>query len=130
MPLMRWANGEPVTRTYVRDLLGIAAVRLGYPRDRACVHSLRVGGATALWVATGGNVMLVKRLGRWGSDAVEAYLWDLPVMTGEYTRGMYVAKTQVPWGAIYKEVLQHPDQGEQGAGPVDKTGREALGLLE
>ena len=73
--------------------------------------------------------MLVQRLGRWGSDAVEAYLWDLPVMTREYTRGMYVAKTQVPWGAIYKEVLQHPDQGEQSAGLVDKTGREALGLL-
>ena len=47
-----------------------------------------------------------KRLGRWASDAVQSYLWDLPVMTGDYTALMVAAKTDVPWGAIYKEAAE------------------------
>ena len=74
LPLFRWANGEPVKRSYVREILGLAAVRLGLPRSRVGVHSLRVGGATALWVGTQGNATLVRRLGRWASDAVHSYL--------------------------------------------------------
>ena len=84
LPLFRWANGEPVKRSYVREILGLAAVRLGLPRSRVGVHSLRVGGATALWVGTQGSATLVRRLGRWASDAVHAYLWDLPVLTEHY----------------------------------------------
>ena len=48
---------------------------LGLPASRMQVHSLRLGGATALWAATG-NLALVKRVGRWTSDAVHRYLQD------------------------------------------------------
>ena len=98
MPLFRWASGEPAKRSYIREILGQAAVRLGLPRSRVGVHSLRVGGATALWVGTQGNATLVRRLGRWASDAVHSYLWDLPVLTEGAAEAMVSADTAVPWG--------------------------------
>ena len=38
-------------------------------------HSLRVGGASALYHAVG-DIEIVKRCGRWKSSAFHAYLWD------------------------------------------------------
>ena len=38
-------------------------------------HSLRIGGASALFQATG-EIELVKRTGRWSSAAVQRYLHD------------------------------------------------------
>ncbi len=38
-------------------------------------HSLRIGGATALYQSTG-EIELVKRMGRWNSAAVQRYLHD------------------------------------------------------
>ena len=38
-------------------------------------HSLRFGGATALWAAFGDSA-LVQRWGRWRSDAFHGYLWE------------------------------------------------------
>ena len=96
LPLFLWANGAPIKRSYVRELLGTAAQKRGLPRKRVGVHSLRVGGATALWVGTQGNVPLVKRMGRWGSDAVERYMWDLPLLTEGTTEAMLLADTTVP----------------------------------
>ena len=60
---------------------------------------MRVGGATALRGGTQGNATLVRRLGRWASDAVHSYLWDLPVLTEGTTEAMVNADTAVPWGA-------------------------------
>ena len=101
---MRWEDGSPVKRSEIRRVLALAAVAKGYPRERLGAHSLRVGGATALWVSSGGNADLVKRLGRWKSDAVDRYLWVLPTAPGGITQGMLSAVTDVPWGAIQREV--------------------------
>ena len=38
-------------------------------------HSLRIGGASALFQSTG-EIELVKRTGRWSSSAVQRYLHD------------------------------------------------------
>ena len=65
-----------------------------------------LAGATALWVATDGNATLVKRLGRWSSDAVNAYLWDLPTMGKDLPRKMVEAKATVPWGAVYSKLVE------------------------
>ena len=65
LPLFWFADGSPIKRSLIRELLGAGAVRAGYPRARVGVHSLRVGGATALWIATKGNIAIVRRLGRW-----------------------------------------------------------------
>ena len=90
------------------------------------VHSLRVGGATALWVGTGGNGPVVRRLGRWASDAVHSYLWDLPVLTEGMTTAMVTADTL----AKAELLLQGARAPTEGRGPPqpregenDRTGR-------
>ena len=103
-PLMRWADGTPLVRSWLRDLLGQAAVRMGLPRDRVGVHSLRGAGATTLWVFSKRNAQLVKWMGRWSSDAYESYAWDLPEMNVGMTTGMVNAKTTVPWSTIHGRV--------------------------
>lgn len=48
---------------------------VGLPAERFQSHSLRIGGASALYQATG-QVEVVKRTGRWTSGAVHRYLHD------------------------------------------------------
>ena len=43
--------------------------------DSVGSHSLRIGGASALWAAYKDSA-LVRRWGRWSSDAFHGYLWD------------------------------------------------------
>eukprot|EP00435_Cladocopium_sp_Y103_P071483 s29_g37.t1 len=62
-------------RLEIQHFLQTAAGGVGLPRDRFLSHSLRVGGATALFQATS-DIELVKRLGRWSSSAVHRYLQD------------------------------------------------------
>ena len=126
LPFFRWTNGEPVKRSYIREILGLAAVRNGLPRSRVGVRSLRVGGATALWVGTQGNATLVRRLGRWASDAVHSYLWDLPVLTEGTTQAMVSADTTVPWGAVRKRLDKDEGRLEDTEG-VEDFGRAGAG---
>ena len=74
-PLFRWANGQMLRRTQVQHLLQRAAAGVGLPPERFMSHSLRIGGASALFQATG-EIELVKRTGRWSSAAVQRYLHD------------------------------------------------------
>ena len=74
-PLFRWGGGQMLRRTQVQALLQRAAVGVGLPPDRFMSHSLRIGGASALFQATG-EIELVKRTGRWSSAAVQRYLHD------------------------------------------------------
>ena len=74
-PLARWEDGSPITRERIQELLQRAAVLEGYPPDRFKSHSLRIGGATALYHCFQ-DTELVKRWGRWQSGAFHAYLWE------------------------------------------------------
>ena len=74
-PLFRWAAGGVLRRLEVQHFLQSAADGVGLPKDRFLSHSLRVGGATALYQATS-DIQLVKRMGRWTSSAVHRYLQD------------------------------------------------------
>lgn len=74
-PLFRWASGRVLTRLEIQVLLQKAAAGVGLPPSRFMSHSLRIGGATALYQATM-DVELVKRMGRWSSSAVHRYLQD------------------------------------------------------
>ena len=74
-PLFRWSAGSVIKRLEIQHLLQKAAEGVGLPPDRFLSHSLRIGGATALYQATG-DIELVKRLGRWTSSAVHRYLED------------------------------------------------------
>ena len=74
-PLFRWASGKALKRLEIQGLLRQAARGVGLPPERYMTHSLRIGGATALYQATM-DVELVKRMGRWTSSAVHRYLQD------------------------------------------------------
>ena len=53
----------------------MAAEAKGLPSARFKSHSLRIGGASAIYHATG-DTEIVKRYGRWTSSALHRYLWD------------------------------------------------------
>ena len=75
LPVARWADGTLITRERIQSLLQQAAALEGYPPDKFKSHSLRIGGATALYHCFQ-DTELVKRWGRWQSGAFHAYLWE------------------------------------------------------
>lgn len=78
LPLFRWASGavgRTAKRLEIQNLLQRATKALGLPAERFQSHSLRIGGASALYQATG-EMEVVKRTGRWTSSAVQRYLHD------------------------------------------------------
>ena len=75
LPIFRRANGAPLWRSQVQVLIDTAAAQEGLPPKRFGTHSLRIGGATALFHA-GVPVGIIKRWGRWVSDSFQRYLWD------------------------------------------------------
>ena len=83
LPLFRWATGGVLKRLEVQNILQKAAKAVGLPAERFQSHSLRIGGASALFQATG-EVELVKRTGRWTSSAVHRYLHD----SGDVLKGL------------------------------------------
>ena len=74
-PLCRRADGSPLRREYIQEVLEQAAREEGLPADRMRSHSLRIGGATALYHVYK-DVELIKRYGRWSSSAFHGYLWE------------------------------------------------------
>ncbi|CAE8616995.1 unnamed protein product [Polarella glacialis] len=67
-------NNE-ILRIRLQVWLKAAAAGVGLPPDRVGTHSLRVGGATALYNA-GWELGAIQRFGRWMSNAFHGYLWD------------------------------------------------------
>ena len=67
-PLFRYESGMPITRDEVQRLLQLAAIADGQPASRYGSHSLRIGGATAIYM-TSQDLEHVKRYGRWASSA-------------------------------------------------------------
>ena len=82
-PLFRLRNGRHLRRERVQQLLGLAGAAAGLCPSQLGTHSLRIGGATALYKA-GFDVECIKRMGRWASNAVHNYLWE----THEKQRGL------------------------------------------
>ena len=74
-PLCRWKDGSPVTRGQIQAVLERAAVALNLPPDRFRSHSLRIGGATALYHVYH-DTEIIKRWGRWKSTSFHHYLWE------------------------------------------------------
>ena len=75
LALFAWASGALLTRSEVQQALECAAVAMGMQADEVGSHSLRIGGASALWAAYKDSA-LVRRWGRWSSDAFHGYLWE------------------------------------------------------
>eukprot|EP00971_Amphidinium_carterae_P105852 2096399-Amphidinium_carterae.2 len=90
LPLLRWYSGGVVNRGALQNALKRAASAVGVPPERTVVHSLRVGGASALYQATG-SIDIVQRWGRWASGAFHRYLWE----AAEQSKGLAAAMTSV-----------------------------------
>jgi hypothetical protein len=75
LPMFRWDSGDPIKRDQVVSWLERAALAEGIPPERVASHSLRIGGATALYHACK-DLDVVRRYGRWSSSAYNLYLWE------------------------------------------------------
>ena len=77
-----WRNGEAIKPPHLTTLLRSAVLKNGADPSKYSIHSLRAGGATALYRATH-DIDLVARFGRWKSASISAYLWEIhQMMTG------------------------------------------------
>ena len=75
MPALTELDGKLMTRETVQTALQMAARALGFNEARLGSHSLRFGGASALWAAYHDSG-LVRRWGRWASDTFQSYIWE------------------------------------------------------
>ena len=75
LPFMRWQSGAPIKRGDVAAWLARCAEAMGERVEEINTHSLRAGGASALW-AVFKDTGLVQRWGRWSSPAFHGYLWE------------------------------------------------------
>ena len=85
--LFRDKEGKPLPRALITVLIQKAAEALGEPEGSLGTHSLRFGGASALWAAFG-NAALVKRFGRWTSESYQTYIWDARATSRDVAKGM------------------------------------------
>jgi integrase len=74
-PLCTEDGIHPIHRDSIQAWLKYGAEANGIPADRIGTHSLRIGGATALY-NIGWECWKIQRFGRWKSDAFHGYLWD------------------------------------------------------
>lgn len=72
-PMFRHANGDAFTTDQVRDLVKSLMLAIGENPDQFGAHSLRIGGATALFAA-GADPIHIKTMGRWSSDCWRLYV--------------------------------------------------------
>ncbi len=74
-PLFRYWDGSDIRRDHIQRYLQLAALGVGVPANRIGSHSLRIGGATAMYHVTN-DLQFVRGFGRWASDAFHGYLWE------------------------------------------------------
>ena len=74
-PLMMAPDGFILSREYLSDVIKRAAVRCGLNLEDYASHSLRKGGATALFHA-GWPDEHIRRFGRWVSDCWKRYVYS------------------------------------------------------
>ena len=68
-------SGKVLHRDKVEEKLRQAAQQLNVPAAMVYTHSLRAGGATAMWAA-GYSVEEIQRRGRWASQCFRIYIWE------------------------------------------------------
>ena len=93
-PLFRFEDGKPLQRGDIQNLIQLAAVADGQSTTRYGSHSLRIGGATAMYQTTK-DLDVVKRFGRWNSDAFHGYLWESHERQRDLAKGMAGADGQL-----------------------------------
>ncbi len=90
-PVFRLDGGAALLRSVVQAWLERAAVAVGLPPSRFGSHSLRIGGATALYHLCR-EVETVKRFGRWASSSFSLYLWEAVDAAKDLSAGMVASE--------------------------------------
>ena len=91
-PLLQAPDGWIASRDAVASTLKRAAGELHFPESDYATHSLRIGGATALFGA-GVPFEEVRRFGRWASDCWRRYVYE----SRESTRGFAKKMANSPY---------------------------------
>ena len=78
----------------MQEALAHAAADAGADPKDIGTHSLRIGGASALW-NTFRDTALVQRWGRWTSSVFQSYLWDAKALA-EGVSGRMIAADFAP----------------------------------
>lgn len=86
-PLLQTPGGWIASRTAVSDTIKKAAKELNCEPGDYATHSLRIGGATALF-CSGVSHEEVRRFGRWASDCWRRYVYESRESTREFARKM------------------------------------------
>jgi hypothetical protein len=69
-------SGWIMNRDFMASLLKVAAVDCGVPAAEVATHSLRIGGATAMYATQKYTDDEVRRFGRWKSDCWRRYVYS------------------------------------------------------
>ena len=94
----------PGIRSRLTVFLRLAGVSNGIASSRIGNHSLRSGGATAMFQA-GYDIEVIKRWGRWRSGSFHSYLWNDQRILATIGRGMSESKGNL---SQYKIQGEHP----------------------
>ena len=88
-PVMEVPGETAINRADVTDILRKAAKEVGADSETVCTHSLRAGGATALYAA-GYSDNEIQYQGRWNSDCWKRYVHRIVAKAGPLARDMFV----------------------------------------
>ena len=98
-PLFRYSDGSHIKREHVVRLLTLAASAVdGELATSVGSHSLRIGGATAMYHQTN-DLERVRRFGRWSSGVFHSYLWE----GREHSRDLASSMTRDNLRILHKE---------------------------
>lgn len=133
-PVMAVPGEDPIGRNEVADILRRAAVVLGEPTDRLTTHSLRAGGATALYAAGYGEAEITYH-GRWASASWLVYVHRTVARSGGVARAMFQQKVSLlrltadPGGRLGGEKDRRQGRGGEprsGVTSIPKAGQSNL----
>ena len=121
LPLFRKGDGAPITRQEVKGLLESAAIAAGIHPSHVGSHSLRIGGATAMYHAVP-DLEKLKRFGRWKTGAFHVYLWEAHEPQKGLAEAMAAQDYQLTIGSTNRLGSHTPEPRGEGGGKPTKWG--------
>lgn len=89
--LLQCNNHRPVPKSRIEKLLKSGSERLGIPKEHITSHSLRAGGASAMW-AMGRSDAEIQFRGRWKSLCYKLYIWGTREKQKDFASGLFATR--------------------------------------
>ena len=86
--LLQCGDARPVQKSRVEFLLKSGSERLGLPKEHITSHSLRAGGASAMW-AMGKTEAEIQFRGRWKSLCYKLYIWGTREKSKDFATNLF-----------------------------------------